>query len=941
MPKKSPSFTTGWYGNGSAYIDAARFRATGGNEVDTIKHNYNIPGIAFATRVDTLYKYLEKAPAAEFEIEWVDGVERLDLKHGDILKVTAENGAVKDYFIKVGEYRPSDNAHLDAITWPDIPEVYRGILGWQGDTIPNFSPTVYSYNLTVPGDVDGFPALIAKPQSTNATVEVSRATSFAGPRENRTVTFTVTAESDTTVRVYTVLLEKEKLPRHVQPYHAEPLISEFIFWEQWNNGMREIANTGNQPLDLSNYMIVNAYLDGPAEAISWGNDFEDRYQRYIPGYKWTSSASEWEIMPRVAEPDPAVNPIIAPGDVFALGEIRTWNFARDYENWNNATWWVPEQLDINFGFEEVDGERIPKNPWGEHFVDEEDSWGESVGRIWKGADFYVFKILNDSIKLGLKSATDPNDFELIEIFGTGNMDEYDPVGNGAPMISSFVRKPEYVFPNPVPGGSFGATVEESEWTTTNQAYWIEQNVGWPQEILFVALGIGTHSFIAPTHYMSTVTSLNYVVSPGYEEEEIRGIVTGTTVDQFLGYVSKADPDQTLAVLSDADTLQGGDALTDGDILSVMSADSTNITHYALQVSEDGLSDNAILTSAQYAIEVEGEAGTISGFEYGTTVKAVRDGVTVPAGARLTIVDADDRYVPLRKPNFDTIYVDVMVTDQIYFEVVAEDGETKVLYHLMPDSDPSDAYVFSEVYTVNQELLLIELVPVGTSVSGLLQNLVPSRGATIEVTDRELLVREKGTLYRDDRITVTSEDGSTTNVYFLSMLEVKTWFAYVVSEKYDVDQVTLRITVEEDDTPTVAAVLAEIEPAEGATVEIMDAAGAFKDETALVENGDVLRVTSADGATITNYTVDLIITSVEELTSGILMYPNPSTGIVYMEGLEVGTRVQVFNIVGVPVFTKVVQNTNEVLQLEDQPAGLYFVVVTSDKEVVGRYRLILR
>jgi hypothetical protein len=31
-------------------------------------------------------KYLEKAPNASWEIVWVDGVERADLIHGDILR---------------------------------------------------------------------------------------------------------------------------------------------------------------------------------------------------------------------------------------------------------------------------------------------------------------------------------------------------------------------------------------------------------------------------------------------------------------------------------------------------------------------------------------------------------------------------------------------------------------------------------------------------------------------------------------------------------------------------------------------------------------------------------------------------------------------------------------------------------------------------------------
>jgi hypothetical protein len=947
MPRKAHSFTTGWFGSGSAYIDNAYFRATGGNEVDTIKHSYNIPGITYATRVDTLQKYLEKAPNASWEIVWVDGVERADLIHGDILRVTAESGAVKDYFIRVGEYRPSDNAFLHSITWPDIPSVYRGQFGWVGDTIPGFSPTVYSYTLQVPGEIDGFPALVAKPQNHNAKIEVTRATSYAGDTENRRVTFTVTAESDTTVRVYTVLLEKEKLPEHIQPYEAEPLISEFIFWEQWNNGMKEIVNTGTVPLDLSNYLFANRYSEGPATIFEWGLAHHNRYQLYIPGYKWTESLSEWEIQPLMAEADVNINPIVAPGDVFVMSEIRTWGFANDYQNWTGGTWWVPGVTDIDFGHRSVDGVRTPSNPWGEHPVNpENNNWGESAARQWKGADFYVFKILNDSVKLGLKPATDPADFELIEIFGTGDMTEYNAnhhSSGSTPMITSLVRKPQFVFPNPEPKGSFGESLEDGQWNYTDEPYWIAQNAGWPQQILFVSLGLGTHEFIPPTHYMSFVTSLSYIVSPGYQDEEIRGVVTGTTVDQFLGYISKMDPDQTLTVMSGTEALEGSDVITDGDVLSVLSADGENTTVYSLVVTDDGLSPNARLTSTQYTIEIDEEAGTgtIAGFEYGTTVKAVRDGVTVPAGALLTIVDDKDRYVPLRKLNFDTLYVDVQVSDLIYFEVVAEDGETKILYQLLPDSDPGDAYVYSDIYSVDQNLMLISLVPVGTSVSGLIANLTPSAGATIQVVDKNLLAREKGTLYRDDIVRVTSANGEESNEYFLSMLRLDVWHAYLVSAKYDVNQQTLTVHVVEAEPPTVAAVLAEIQLAPGATVQVTDATGNPKDESDLIENGDILTVTSADGNLVTSYTVDLVTSAGQQPASGIRMYPNPSDGVVFMDGLEIGTRIQVYNIVGVPVLTKVVQNSNEVLSLESQPAGLYFVVVTSDREVVGRYRLIIR
>ena len=68
-----------------------------------------------------MFTYLEKAPIASWEIIWVDGTERVDLKKGDILKVTAANGnSTKEYFIDVNDYAASSNARLSAITWPDM-----------------------------------------------------------------------------------------------------------------------------------------------------------------------------------------------------------------------------------------------------------------------------------------------------------------------------------------------------------------------------------------------------------------------------------------------------------------------------------------------------------------------------------------------------------------------------------------------------------------------------------------------------------------------------------------------------------------------------------------------------------------------------------------------------------------------------------------------------
>ena len=104
--------------------------------VDTITGTWY--GIPYATRTDSLMERLEKASNASWHFEFVDGVERPDLKNGDKLVITAENGDTKEYFIQVQPYSPNHNAYLSTITWPDIPLFYKGIYGWMGDTIPKF-----------------------------------------------------------------------------------------------------------------------------------------------------------------------------------------------------------------------------------------------------------------------------------------------------------------------------------------------------------------------------------------------------------------------------------------------------------------------------------------------------------------------------------------------------------------------------------------------------------------------------------------------------------------------------------------------------------------------------------------------------------------------------------------------------------------------------------
>ncbi len=908
-------------------------------------------GIPYATRTDSLLARLEKPANATWEFSFKGGEERADLVDGDKLRVIASNGSVKSYYIAVNALRKNDQANLFAITWPDIPEFYYDIFGWIGDTIPGFGPTLYNYRIQVPLDVDGIPALVGKAESTNAKVEVKRATNLGGTIDDRTITFTVTAEDDTTITHYNVELVKEKNPINVQPYHAEPFLSELVFWESWSNSFGEICNPGNQPLDLSNYMIAMEWNTDPAGVIQsrmLPEEWLDRYDKYVPGYKWVDEAT-WQVTPGILVQDINVNPIVMPGDVFAFGGI--WQTAFIKFAWGpDYVWPVPGELDVQFNnIETANGNFY--NPWGEPI-----SGNGSPIRKWNTSNWYMFKILNDSVKAGLKPANDPNDFELIENFGMSDGTTWVVGGKSGGMITSYVRKPEIFTGNKDFESSFGTNEDDSEWIETTNAKYDGLGYGWPYNILAVAYDIGKHFFNTPTHFMSTVSSVVYKVSEGYSmNETIRGPLTGITASSFLTNIIKANDNQTLTLKATADgsDLSGDDVLQINDTLVVMSADSTNTSKYIIEVSDDGLSSDAMLSSSKYTIEVQADpksaggsyetgVATITGFEYGTSLTTIINNILSPAGSVQDMIDGAGAYVPFKMMNFDTTYVNVTVNSNTYIEVTAEDGVTKILYQLIPDVSEKDAFITSTVYDVVQKDVLIHYVPRGTNVRSFLSNLVPSAGASMVLVDKLGMERVDGYVADDDKVIVTSPNGNVTKVYFMSMLAEKyvpetTYLAYITSKRYGVDQVKYMVGGVSGAT-SIADFYSKITPSMGASAVVVDKDGNEK-TSGDVESSDMVKVTSLDGKIVVTYTISpLTATDIIE-TNNIELYPNPTNGNLNISGVERGNRIQIFNTNGATIRDIIVGSSIEVVSLHKEPAGMYMIVISDNSKLLGRYKAI--
>ena len=893
--------------------------------IDTISR------FAFATRVDTLYKYLEKAPNASWQIVYKSGVAKPDLQTGDILKVTSESGKVKNYFLKLGKYVPSFNALLSSITWPDIPEQFKGetarVYGWKGDTIPGFAPANYTYLVKIPvaAGYEGIPELAYTKQDLDSRVVVNRAKTLDGTVEDRTVTFTVTAENDTVVSVYKVQFDKEKDPANVQPYIAEPFISQIVYRSEWTSSFMEIYNPGTEPLDLSHYMFITGWGATDNDVFSINNgvgDWANAYVKYIPGKKWQDEAN-WQVQPRIAEPDLNTSALVYPGETFVFAYVPNgWLLAVNHP--------YIKYVAINFAF----------NPYG-RTIDE----GQSVPGMWFNRNRWMYKILNDSVVNGLKPATDKNDFELIESIGGVNTNGWVIGGVNMDQRRSLTRKPTVTKGNPVPDGSFGTTPENSEWIMNKPEDYA--GLPWPNWYdadVAICTGIGSHSQNAVTTYRSTVTSLVYKVSPGYSQNEtIRGVKTGTTVSTFFNNLLKANPLQTLTVKSSSTglALDGGANVLNGDVLVVLSADSTNTSKYLLSVTDEGLSSNATLTSTLYTVKVTGSTGTISGFSGvnpTTPLKDIVDGVTVPEGATLTMVDQNDAYMTLNKLTYDSTYVDVIATDKIYFEVIAENGINKVLYQLLPNSNPSDAYVTSDVYSVDQDAALIQFIPGGSTVFTLMSNLTPAPGATMAIYDKAGFLRSAGDIYKDDKLLVTSKDGTTSKAYYFSILnfKVNTYLAYVTSPVYKIDQVALTIKL-----PTTTAGLADfyskLDPSYGASLMVLDKDG--NPVASTVGVGDKLQVIAADNTTTTIYEIGTSVGVSSTVTEMIKMYPNPTVDRVIINGLTQGNRVRVINAAGIILRDVTVNNSTEYVSLAAQPAGIYVIVVSSGEKFINIQKII--
>ena len=200
---------------------------------------------------------------------------------------------------------------------------------------------------------------------------------------------------------------------------------------------------------------------------------------------------------------------------------------------------------------------------------------------------------------------------------------------------------------------------------------------------------------------------------------------------------------------------------------------------------------------------------------------------------------------------------------------------------------------------------------------------------------------------DDKLVVTSADGTVQNVYHIAMLPTETitgvfYLAYILSDVYGIDQVDLMIN--KVIIVDVAEFLANIRPVAGATVVVVDEDGTEKTSGRIKESYKVI-VTSLDGSIEVVYTFGTLIDttgteSIDLQVSQIEFFPNPTRGDLNVVGVEPGQRISVYSFTGRSVFEVEARSNLQVIHLQELPAGIYVIVVSNnDGSRVGVFKAV--
>lgn len=711
----------------------------------------SIINVGFGARTDTLLKYLESPAGSQLDFIFVDGKERVDLMFGDKLKVTSKDGnASKEYVISVKDYVRNSNALLSTVTWPDVDlSVYYK---WTtGDTLPDFVSTKANYVVELSRNQKTIPAFQFKTENLRSHIQVTNATDIDGTEAQRTTSVDVIAEDDTTIQTYKFVFVRQGAK--VQPNVAEPFISEMI-WNVATQGCAvEIFNPGTEEIDLSQYMYVAGKTSDTwqmavervvADAGYTSGDGLKIYQtHYCPSKRWSAdgTAALW------AQTGTPENEFVGKGFLKDDGVTDSWVEGGDVWVMGVGTsgsnkWQKKIRAESDFIFRGT-GETLFAWDSTKILHRETPIWNDPRHNMW------LLKILNDSIIDGTMDVRDASQYELIDRFEVIGDTIAGRLCKGKNW--QMRRKPSVRKGTMERTGGGLSTAESSEWI-------LEKTTDVGADITGY---IGVHTMDPWTNFKSTVTSVKFDVTTGYEGDAltITGDVSANTPATIATMLDKADDSQTFAFTRAGAPVTGN--LADGDILAVTSGDQKSTTNYKLVDQPLGTS-TALSAKSGSSLAVAGTK--VTGVVVGTTIAALLEDLEVEASSSMNVLDATSGALqPLMMHDRDTNVYEVLVSTAVSIQVVAENGASAV-YTLDFGMASTDAVLFSSLMTVNQETKVIFGKPEGSTAEMLMRVVSANEGASIMIKDKAGFERAVGFVYEDDVIEVTAADGTTKVLY---------------------------------------------------------------------------------------------------------------------------------------------------------------------------------
>lgn len=760
--------------------------------------------IPFNCPIDTLMDYLVISDDATTEFIWKNGVASPELTNGDILRITA-GGNTKDYRLSVYPYVASSNSNLSKVIFPGLelwenPDTYQ-----YTDTMLDFASNANFYIVNLPSNVKTSPAIIVTPQSANAKVYIKRASNLNGSEEERTISINVMAEDDSTETTYKFLLNVD---RDTPPVVGEPFFCDVTGAWGGNAGLSlQIFNPLDETLRISDYMIMSIR---PGET-----DFTN----YITN-KIASNKAEKALNSAVMRPgsyiqddlngdpyfvlDQFTTSEIVAKDVFSIGTGRSWPAAQgsDPELAKDKMDMVTGDISLNKnGLTRTNAYWMARfNGVFPPYLDNDPNSANTEGwlllnntfftKFDQGATYALFKINNDSVKDGSKPVYKDffKDFELVDVVNglstIGTPWKVNVKINGVDSTINFkasgihhrgglTRKANVYTGNPIDLGSFGTPGNEGEWKFYGVEYvdgvynLISKNndkgdLGGQE---YGRTLLDNHIMITTAH-IPYLTSTVYIISTGITTEEtIYGVVSNTSVDEFMSKIIKPDAKMSVVIKSASGvTKEGTDPLAEGDKVTSTAANGLSSVTYTVKIG--ALSANTTLTTKSgAAFSISGTS--ITNVPFGMTLVDMMDQIQVPEFASAVITDGADYVIPMETYKADTLInerVNALVSTKYVIEVTAQNGIAQTKYSIA-FKDEAPIYVLSDVYTVVEAENYINFVR-NTNVKNFLANLIASPGATMRVINKLDQERTIGTVQFHDKLEVRK--GNVVKIYYIRM-----------------------------------------------------------------------------------------------------------------------------------------------------------------------------